>query len=64
MIYSGILFLGLALLVLVLGFVGSAPGAAAIVNIALTIAMASFLVATNLPYRYLPFRRRRQARRS
>lgn len=62
MLYSGIAFFGLAMVTLVLGFVGWTPGAAGLVNVALLMSMLFFLVAgaAALGQRYLPFLHRRQ----
>lgn len=53
MIYSGIVFSGFALVALALGFVGLAPGAAGVVNVALLMSMGFFLAAAILGQRHL-----------
>ena len=63
MIYCGIVSLGFALVALALGFVGWAPGAAGVVNLALFISVVFFSAAATLGHRYPPFFHRRQTRR-
>ena len=66
MLYSGIVFFGFAMVALALGFVGLAPGAAGVVNVAFLMSMVFFLAAgaETLGHHHMPFFHRRQTRRN